>query len=180
MAAEAAAAQAGRLMQLTSALAQARTPRAAIEVAVQEPLHALQADAGALLLVSRDGARTEVGRLVGYAEGRGPSAQELSIKSPIADAVDRGQPVIFETRAGRAADYPGTAADWSQDRFEASIVVPLLIGIRVVAVVQLDFESPRVLTAGDREYLAPRWRTAARMPSIARGSWKSPSAGVGG
>jgi signal transduction histidine kinase/ActR/RegA family two-component response regulator/transcription elongation GreA/GreB family factor len=154
VAAEAAAAQAGRLMQLTSALAQARTPRAAIEVAVHEPLHALQADAGALLLVSRDGARTEVARLVGYAEGRGPSAQELSIKSPIADAVDRGQPVIFETRAGRAADYPGTAADWSQDPFEASLVVPLLIGIRVVAVVQLDFDSPRVLTAEDREYLA--------------------------
>ena len=32
--------------------------------------------------------------------------------------------------------------------------MPLLIGIRVVAVVQLDFESPRVLTAEDREYLA--------------------------
>src|SRR5215208_65435 len=51
--AESASRQATRLSQLTAALAQARTPRAAIEAALQEPLHALQADAGALLLVSR-------------------------------------------------------------------------------------------------------------------------------
>ena len=152
--AEAAAAQASRLTQLISALGQARTPRAAIDAAVLEPLHALQADAGALLLVSRDGQRTEVARLVGYPEGRGPSAHELSIKSPISDAVDRGQPVTFESRVARAAEYPGAAADWSQDPFEASFVVPLLIGIRVVAVVQLDFASPRESTAEDREYLA--------------------------
>ena len=51
IAAEASSAQAERLMQVTAAFAQARTPRAAIEAALQEPLHALQADAGALLLV---------------------------------------------------------------------------------------------------------------------------------
>src|SRR6266540_1018653 len=60
LAAEAASVQAGRLAQLTAALAQARTPRAAIETAIQEPLHALQADAGALLLVSRDSEHAEV------------------------------------------------------------------------------------------------------------------------
>src|SRR5688500_16175058 len=42
--------QAERMAQLTGALAQARTPAAAIEAALQEPLHALSADAGLLLL----------------------------------------------------------------------------------------------------------------------------------
>ena len=106
LAAEAASVHAGRLVQLTGALAQARTPRAATEAALQESLHALQADAGALLLVSRDGALAEVARHVGYADGLEPSTLALSAKSPISDAVDRGEPVVFESRAARAADYP--------------------------------------------------------------------------
>ena len=154
LAAEAASTQVGRLLQLTAALAQARTPRAAIEAAVQESLHALQADAGALLLVSRDGQLAEVARQVGYAEGHEPSTLALSTKSPISAAVDRGEPVIFESRAARAADYPGAVADWSRDPFEASVAVPLAIGCRVVAVVQLDFHAPRALSPDDRGYLA--------------------------
>jgi signal transduction histidine kinase/ActR/RegA family two-component response regulator len=131
-AAEAASAQAERLMQLTAALAQARTPRAAIEAAVQEPLHALQADAGALLLVSRGDEHAKVARLVGYPDGGGPSGLTLSTKSPISDAVDRGQPVILDSRAA----------------------VPLVIGSRVVAVVQLEFRTARVFTPDDRAYLS--------------------------
>jgi signal transduction histidine kinase len=154
LAAESASAQAGRLLQLTAALAQARTPRAAIEAAVQESLHGLQADAGALLLVSRDGQLAEVARHVGYAEGHEPSTLSLSTKSPVSDAVDRGEPVIFESRAARAADYPGAAVDWSRDPFEGSLAVPLVIGCRVVAVVQLDFHAPCALTPDDRAYLA--------------------------
>ena len=154
VAAESASAQAARLVQLTAALAQARTPRAAIEAAVQESLHALQADAGALFLVSRDGALAEVARQVGYPDGHEPSTLALSTKSPISAAVDRGEPVIFESRAARAADYPGAAADWSKDPFEASVAVPLQIGCRVVAVVQLDFHARGALTPDDRAYLA--------------------------
>jgi signal transduction histidine kinase len=154
LSAEAASVHAGRLVQLTAALAQARTPRAAIEAAVQESLHTLQADAGALLLVSRDGALAEVARHVGYPDGHEPTTLALSTKSPISDAVDRGEPVIFESRAARAADYPAAAADWSQEPFEASVAVPLLVGCRVVAVVQLDFHAARVLTKDDRAYLA--------------------------
>jgi K+-sensing histidine kinase KdpD len=70
--AELASSQASRLSQLTSALSQARTTRAVIEAAVQECLHAMHADAGALLMISRDGARAEVARVVGYADGLAP------------------------------------------------------------------------------------------------------------
>ena len=161
LAAEAASAHAGRLVQLTAALAQARTPRAAIEAAVQESLHALQADAGALFLVSRDGALAEVARQVGYPDGHEPSTLALSTKSPISAAVDRGEPVIFESRAARAADYPGAAADWSKDPFEASVAVPLLIGCRVVAVVQLDFHA-RARAHARRSRLPRGTRTGRR------------------
>jgi signal transduction histidine kinase/ActR/RegA family two-component response regulator len=154
LAAEAASAQAARLMHLTAALGQARTPRAAIEAVVQEPLHALQADAGALLLVSRGDEDAKVARLVGYADGAGPCALTLSTKSPVSDAVDRGQPVILESRAAIVAEYPPAKAAPAKTPCEAIVAVPLSIGSRVVAVVQLDFQSPRALTADDRAYLA--------------------------
>jgi K+-sensing histidine kinase KdpD len=149
--AEAAASQAHRLTQLTAAVAQARTPRSATEAVVQESLHALKAAAGMLLLTSRDGERATVARAVGYGEGTRPSDVVLSEKGPISDAVGRGAPVFIESRAQRLAEYPAPAAHTYP--FEASVVVPLLVGSRVVAIVQLDFEAPRVLSLDDREYL---------------------------
>jgi signal transduction histidine kinase len=152
-AAQRAAVHASRLAQLTAALAQARTSRLAIEAAVQEPLHALKADAGLLLLTSRDGTTAQVARAVAYPTEARVTTVSLSQKDPISDAVGRGAPVILESRAERIAEYP-LRADRRPDLFEASIDVPLMIGSRVVGVVQLDFEAPRTFTREDREYVA--------------------------
>jgi len=149
--AEAAASQAHRLTQLTAALAQARTARSAVEAIVQETLHALKADAGMLLLTSRDGAHATVARAVGYGEETPAQDVVLSEKGPVSDAVGRGAPVFIESRAHRLSEYPAPAAHTHV--FDASVVVPLLVGSRVVAIVQLDFDAPRVLSADDREYL---------------------------
>jgi signal transduction histidine kinase len=159
VAAEAASAQAHRLTQLTAALAQARTPRSAVEAIVQESLHALKADAGMLLLASRDGARASVARAVGYGDGTYSQDIALSEKAPISDAVARGAPVILESRADRT-EYP--AASEHTDAFEAMVLVPLLIGSRVVAIVQLEFEAPHVLSLDDREYLIVLGTSAAQ------------------
>ena len=149
--AEAAAAQAHRLTQLTAALAQARTARSAVEAIVQETLHALKADAGMLLLTSRDGALATVARGVGYGEEMPAQDVVLSEKGPISDAVGRGAPVFIESRAHRLSEYPAPSVNTRV--FDASVVVPLLVGSRVVAIVQLDFDAPRVLSVDDREYL---------------------------
>jgi len=149
--AEFASTRAGRLAQLTSALAQARTARAAIEAIVQESLHALRADAGALLLISRDGTTADVARAVGYGAGRPPDAVPLSEKAPISDAVGRGVPVFIESLKVRSREYPVTTG--LADSFESAAVVPLLIGSRVAAVVQIEFEAARDFTYDDRDFL---------------------------
>ena len=128
--------------QLTAALAQARTPRSAIEAAVQEPLHALKADAGMLLLTSRDGATAEVARTVAHPIGNQQLTVALSGKDPISDAVGRGAQVIIESRHARLAEHPDGVGCLAEG-FEAAVDVPPLIGSRVVGVVQLDFEAPR-------------------------------------
>jgi len=153
--AEEAAAQSDRVAQLTAALAQARTPRAAIEAIVQEPLHALGADAGLLLLVASDGSAAELERAVGYRqeEQEAWSKVPLSDKSPVSDAVGRAAPVILESREARSGEYADAPHVGADADFQSTVVVPLSIGSRVAAVVQLDFREPRTFTAADRDYL---------------------------
>lgn len=151
--AESSSVHAARMTQLTSALAQARTPRAAIEAAVQEALYATRANAGALLLVSSDDRTATVVRAVGYTEGQIADEVGLADAGPLGDAVGRGVPVIMESRAAKLAEYPPAAGESRADAFQALAVVPLLIGSRVVAVLRLDFSEPRVFTQHDREYL---------------------------
>ena len=146
-----ATAHAERLAQLTGALAQARTPAAAIEAGLQEPLHALGADAGLLLLIDRDGGTLDVIRTVGYrtAERASRTAASLGGNTPATVAVGRGAAVVLESPRTWDEEYPGG----SRGTFAAIAAVPLLVGSRVVAVVQLEFRTPRTFDQADREYL---------------------------
>jgi signal transduction histidine kinase len=145
------AAQAERIAQLTGALAQARTPAAAIEAALQEPLHALGADAGLILPIHVDGRTGDLLRAVGYRtderEARTPAS--LGGKTPATDAVGRGAPVLIESAARWDQEYPPA----TRGTFASIAAVPLLVGSRVVAVVQLEFRARRAFTQADRDYL---------------------------
>src|SRR6476469_9112395 len=92
--AEQTARQSDRVAQLTAALGQARTPGAVIEAAVQEPLHAFEADAALMALTRIDGETAEIVRIVGqHQDSPDLTVVNLAEKSPIADAVGRGAPV---------------------------------------------------------------------------------------
>jgi signal transduction histidine kinase len=147
--AERAAAEARRSAELAVALSQARTPAAAMEAALQEPLHAFAADAAAMYLVSKDGATADVARTIAYADDAAPAAVSLHVKSPVADAVGRGAPVVVDSPQARRQEY-GQA---SPMRYGATVAIPLLIGSRVVAVAQFDFERAREFSDADHEYM---------------------------
>jgi signal transduction histidine kinase len=163
--------QAERMAQLTGALAQARTPAAAIEAALQEPLHALHADAGLLLLISRDGGPAEVARSVGYRvdERDARTAESLAGKTPATDAVGRGAPVLIESAPKWDDEYP----KGSRGTFESIAAVPLLVGSRVVAVVQFEFRERRAFTQADRDYVQA---LAARAAQALDRTWQHESA----
>jgi signal transduction histidine kinase len=153
-----AATQSDRIAQLTGALAQARAPSAAIEAALQEPLHALHADAGLVMLIGR-GTSADVVRTVGYrTEEREGRTAPGGTKTPAADAINRGAPVLIESLNAWKSEY----AHLPRGPFEALAAVPLLIGSRVFAVVQLEFRGPRRFSKADREYLDALGRTAAQ------------------
>jgi len=156
--AEAASRQSDRIEQATRALSHARTHAAAIEAALQEPLHALGARAGMLLLVGPDARTLEVARAVGYGDAERDECVPAAARgrTPASDAVGRGAPVILESSGAYATEYgSGPRAR----KCGAVVCVPLLVGSRVTAVVQLEFPTPRTFNAEDRAYLdvlAPR------------------------
>ena len=153
--AERAASQAHRLAETTAALGQARTPAEAIEAALQESLHWLSADAGVFWLVSDDEAHITVARTVGYALRADESSRvdAFGPHSPFAESLRRVAPIVIRSVESRNAEY----ADWSacgpwRDH-EASLVLPVALERRVVAILQVGFKAPREFTVDDHEYI---------------------------
>ena len=144
--------QSDRIAELTGALSHARTQAAAIEAAVQEPLHALGAEGGVLFLISSDGSTAEVSRAVGYpALAAVRSIPLAASRSPLSDAAGRGATVFV--RAPASSEYPDTDIFPGAAKMLASVTVPMLIGSRVVALAHFGFAAPRKFSQADREYL---------------------------
>jgi signal transduction histidine kinase len=155
MAAERMASQADRLEQFTAAVAAARTPQAAIEAIVQEALYALQADAGALLLIGEDQQVAQLGRAVGYPSETSDRWRlvSLSAPGPLADAVRRRSCVFVESHGALVADYGEEAAGFRAG-FQASAVVPLVAGGRAMGLLRLDFARRNPFGQSERQFLA--------------------------
>ena len=153
--AERAAAQADRIAQVTAALSHARSPSAVVEATVQEPLHALKADAALMVLFGEDGGAAEIARAVGYR----PEEREARESNLLGGKDTRsGRDRPWRTGGDRVAailrvGISGAAPRREPAAFKAIAAVPLLVGSRVVAVVQYQFRQPRAFTTDDREYL---------------------------
>ena len=108
--AERSAAQAHRLAQSTAAIAHVRTAGEAIEAAVQEALHWLEADKATFFLASDDARQLRVARAVGSGMETGATIDvDLSDMSPIAESIRRLAPVFSpanEDRGARTAVLP--------------------------------------------------------------------------
>ena len=153
--AERAAARAERLAQLTAALAQARTSSGVIDAALQEPLHALRGDAGLFFMVAPEGGTIEVGRAIGYPDPQPETGTTRTAdpRSPVSDAIHCGAPILIATPEAYTREYSADRSGGSPVFRGAFAAVPIVLGSRVLAVVQLEFREPREWTRDDREYL---------------------------
>ncbi len=154
--AERAAARADRLEQMTAALAKAVQPADAIEACVQEAAHWLQANAGAVLLVTDDGSALELARAIGYPEPLRAMLAHVPIEQagPMGDAVGRRAPVFLDSPDEYLREYGGAAPSLYPREHQATIAVPLITSAGVGAVLRLDFHGARAFDAEDRDLLA--------------------------
>jgi signal transduction histidine kinase/ActR/RegA family two-component response regulator len=177
--AERAAAQAHRVAQTTAALGLARTSSEAIESIAQEPLHWLRADAGVIFLVNHpkadadvdeDATQITVARAVGYPLHAGESwpLDDFGPASPFRESLRRVTPVVIKSRHARKPEFAEWARRGPWEHHEASLVLPIVVDRRVVALVQLDFLSPREFTADDHEYIHTLCSRAAQALSRTR------------
>ena len=152
--AQQAAEQGERLAELTAALGRARSEAAVLEASVQEPLHALRADAAMFVTVSEDHQSGQLARAVAYDADASMSEQmEFRLEGALGDAVERRATVLVESRGnGANGDHPASI-DVVPRSYRACAAVPLVIGGRVVGLVRVDFRAPHPFSEDDKEFL---------------------------
>ncbi len=124
-----------------SALAAAPSEEAIADVAVDQLLPAVGADAGVLALKDDDGG-LDVRRAVGY----GDLASEwrripIDAGLPLSESARLGEPVFLSTVAERIETYPASAT--IPVPHEGLVALPLVVGGRSLGVLGLSFTEPR-------------------------------------
>jgi PAS domain S-box-containing protein len=157
-----------RLQAVTAALSEALAPRHVLDVIVTQGLVALDAQAGAVWLVSDDNQSLDV---VGPAPqarelARGLERLTLDASVPVAEAVRQDRLVTYATREERDRRYPALARQALP--FEASAVMPLRGSRGVMGALVVDFTRRRVLPHDEQEFFLALARQGAQALERAR------------
>jgi GAF domain-containing protein/anti-sigma regulatory factor (Ser/Thr protein kinase) len=144
--------RAARLYTVAAALVSAATPRAVVDVVLNEGVAALGASGGGVL-VTGSGDRLTLEGAVGYPDevARQLRDEPADAELPAADALRTGVPVWLESRADRDARFPQLAA------LEASTVslcaVPLEVQGRRLGALRFSFAEPRLFDDDERRFV---------------------------
>jgi signal transduction histidine kinase len=149
------------LQQVAAAVSRAKTATSVIEVAIPEFLHAFNASAGALLLVSDDSASGEIAKAVGWAEPAEQTPFPLMSYPALAEAVRRHEITLLDGPQSRDASCEPVAALEFIASHESAIAIPLITGGRAVAILAMSFRNARKLAPDELELLLKAGRRTA-------------------
>jgi serine/threonine-protein kinase RsbW len=140
-----------RLQAATAALAEARTPREIADAIVSSGAASVGAAGGWVAEVSRDGTRLELMASLGYDTRKAGAYRSLDLdaSNPTTDALSRQEPLFFRSAAEVHLAYP----ELRYLRFEAMVVVPVIIGSEPIGVFALNFEEPRAFDVEEKRQL---------------------------
>jgi signal transduction histidine kinase/ActR/RegA family two-component response regulator len=158
------------MQQLTATLSRARTPGDVIHVCLPDLLYATAGAAGALTLLSDDGATVEVAAAIGFdaeAVDRGRIRASGS-RSVIAEAIRLRDLAVVESHDRRSPESRVRAEDDLLAGFPGSIVIPLVTGTRVLGAIAVSLERPRSVEDDEREFLLNAGRHIAQALDRAR------------
>jgi PAS domain S-box-containing protein len=160
-----------RLQSLAAELAEALTPQQVAEVVVTQGIASVEADAGALQLLTDDGKTLEVvngkGSDVALIEG---SWRRFSIdlKLPSTDALHRLEPVFIESEKDirenypHVESYPHVLEAGADLHARAGAHIPLVLSGRPLGVLFLGFTRPRRFSATQRSFVLALGRQCAQ------------------
>jgi len=158
------------LSELGGALTRAQTEADVIEAGLAELLHALDASAGALIVLDADG-KADLARSVGYDPPPAPpqGALQPGVRTPIAESMRRQALVTIESRQASASEYPRTTPGDFLGTYEAAAVAPLVVGHRAIGAIALSFAQSRAFEEGELTLMSTAGRQVAQALERARG-----------
>jgi signal transduction histidine kinase/ActR/RegA family two-component response regulator/PAS domain-containing protein len=162
--------QTTHLQQLTATLLRARAPADVTGMCLPELLHAVDATAGAVFLISDDGSEYELADAVGYDNRRAASAGRfpVALDSPLAEAIRRRELVVVESSPMSAVEGDEASLDRFPKFCEGDVVVPLIAAGRASGAVVLSIENARTIDGDEREFLLAAGRHTAQALDRAR------------
>jgi PAS domain S-box-containing protein len=149
-----------RLQSLANDLAEALTPADVAEVVVTQGIASVDADAGALQLLTDDGKTLEI--VSGQGSDRtlieaGWRRLSTDLKLPSTDALHRREPVFIESEKDLRENYPHLLENYPQVlkagaglRARAGAHIPLVLSGRPLGVLFLGFTRPRKFSQSQR------------------------------
>ena len=160
-----------RLQSLAAELAEALTSRQVAEVVVAHGIASVDADAGALQLLSDGGKMLEVvtgqGSDRALIEGRWRRFS-VDVKLPSTDALHRLEPVFIESekdireRYPHLEDYPHVVEPEAGMHARAGAHIPLVVSGRPLGVLFLGFARPRKFSDSQRSFVLALGRQCAQ------------------
>jgi len=156
-----------RLQDVTEALAAATTPSGVFAIVLKPALEALNAIAGAVLLVNGAGDRLEIAATHGHEEDAQTIWQggPLDGDVPAGDALKRHTSLFFERQGELTAVYPELEERTGALAPVANAVLPMFLDERPLGALVLDFKAPHHFTPAEIHFL----RTLAAQCALALG-----------
>ncbi|HEY7374909.1 MAG TPA: GAF domain-containing protein [Polyangia bacterium] len=144
-----------RLVEITTAIAEAVTEAEVFEALVDNVAAAVDASTAALWVLADDGRTARLARSLGYADASRKNLARLSIdalgSSPIVDAILRAEPVWVPSRAALLRAYPRLSDAATPGRSYRVACLPLIARGRVVGALGLTMDEAAEAGQGERE-----------------------------
>ena len=157
-----AADRARRLQRVAELLAEAVTPQEVLDAILTEGVRAAEARAGAIGVLTQDGANVELLAQRGYDASAvtGWSSFPLEAKVPMSDVIRTGEPLFLTSVQERNKRYPMFSDRGQQNH--ALVVVPLAVEGRVFGAMSLSFDREIEFEPERREMKLTLARQAAQ------------------
>ena len=154
-----------QLLSATQALAAAQTQTDVLMAVLEQTLHALNAIAGAVLLVDEDAQALQMAGHLGFDPGTLTIWQDgpLDDRVPAADVLRLRRPLYFEHAGALKTDYPDLEERTGAVSAVASAVLPMFLDGHPLGTLVLDFHEPHTFSAEEKYFL----RTLAAQCTIA-------------
>ena len=157
-----AADRARRLQRVAELLAEAVTPQEVLDSILTEGVKAAEARAGAIGVLTQDGASVELLAQRGYDASSmiGWSSFPVEAEVPMSEVIRTGEPIFLASVRERNERYPALSDQGQQSH--ALVVVPLAVGGRVFGAMSLSFDRDVEFEPERREMKLTLARQAAQ------------------